>query len=183
MKEVINTNPGLVENDVDGVSCFLACSQMVFRTKTGIKVPSFQELGDIIGRKEGQYSWEYGMLAYMARNGFDVEFISTFNLERLVKEKNSYMYEYFGEEAADDQIKNSDMDQGIKGIEGFLSSKKKKIACRVPTKNDIVNLINEGFYIIPYINQRILQADPGYVAHTILVYGYSDRGVRVHNPG
>jgi len=183
MRELVLRNPGLVENDEDGTSCFLACSQMLLRTGRGIRVPSFDELSEIIHRKPGQYSWEYGMLTYFSKCGFDVGFISTFDLSRLCSEGNDYMYEYFGKEAADDQIQNSDMAQVFEDVREFLRSSGVSIKNRIPTQDDIVQLLCDGFYLIPYVNQRILQADPGYVAHTIFLYGYSLRGVRMHNPG
>lgn len=181
--EILNKNPGLVCNDIDGTSCFLACSQMALRTRTGIAVPSFDELSQIINRKDGQYSWEYGMLTYFVSIGFDVKFISTFNLQRLCDEGDNYMYEYFGEEAAEDQISHSDMEQVRTDVRKFLESTGVGLDYRIPTVDDIKSLIEEGYYLIPYVNQKIFQADPGYVAHTVLVYGYSERGVRMHNPG
>jgi hypothetical protein len=183
MPEITLPNPGLVENDEDGTSCFIACSQMTLRTRKGGRVPSFPELDQVIHRKPGKYSWEYGMLTYFGDNGFDVKFVSSFDLERLVEEGNSYMYEYFGKEAAEDQISNSDMPQAIADVRAFLRSTGVDIQKRVPQRSDISGLLDQGFYLIPYVNQRILQADPGYVAHTIFVYGYSERGVRAHNPG
>lgn len=183
MIEVTLKDPGLVENDTDGTSCFLACSQMVMRTKVGGKVLSFDELSKIIRRKEGEYSWEYAILNYLGLNNFDVKFVSTFDLRRFVGEKEKYMYEYFGKEAAEDQIVNSNMENAYADALSMIENTSIDIDNRVPNIDDIKDLINDGFYLIPYINQRMFQADPGYVAHTIVVYGYSERGVRLHNPG
>lgn len=183
MQEVLNFNPGLVPNDVDGASCFLACSQMVLRTTPGKAILSFEELGKIIHRAPGEYSWEYGLLSHFAESGFKVQIISTFDLHRLVAEGNSYMYEYFGQEAADNQIKHSNMVQGIADVKAFLANSKVRLDYRIPQIKDIKSLLMEGFYLIPYLNQRMLQADDGYVAHTVFVYGFSERGVRMHNPG
>jgi hypothetical protein len=183
MPELLNLNPGLVPNDRDGKSCFLACSQMLLRTQHGVAVPSFDQLSRIIHRKPGQYSWEYAMLTYFASVGFSVRCITTFDLKRLCDEGNSYMYEYFGAEAAEDQIRNSDMDQVRKDMREFLEAPGVDVISRIPEQSDVKSLLAEGFYLIPYVNQRILQADPGYVAHTVFVYGFSSRGVRLHNPG
>jgi hypothetical protein len=183
MREIVNMNPGLVLNGPDGTSCFLACSQMLLRTSPGRGVLSFAELGKLIHKAHGQYSWEYGAFAAFADMGFQVRIITTFDLRRLCDEGNSYMYEYFGKEAAEDQIQHSDMEQVFRDVRLFLEKSSVCIEKRVPQLKDVGKLLSEGFYLIPYVNQRILQADPGYVAHTIFVYGFSERGVRMHNPG
>lgn len=176
-------NPGLVCNDTDDTSCFLACTQMVMRAKNGGSVLSFAEISEIIGRKEGEYSWEYAMLGWLADHGFRVRFISTFDLTKFTENAHDYMHAYFGKEAAEDQISHSNMDVAVAGANAFLAGQDKVIETRVPEREDIEQLIQEGYYLIPYLNQRILQADPGYVAHTVVVYGYSERGVMMHNPG
>jgi hypothetical protein len=183
VNEILNYNPGLVPNDSDGKSCFLACSQMILRTKPGTRVLSFEELGAVIHRRSGEYSWEYAMLTFFSQNGFEVKFISKFDLRRLCDEGNKYMYEFFGTEAAEDQIRNSNMTQALDDARLFLQSSGVQTLCKVPQLADIKQMLNDGFYLIPYVNQRIFQADEGYVAHTILIYGCSSRGVRMHNPG
>jgi len=181
--EFTNFNPGLVPNDCDGKSCFLACSQMVFRTKPGLRVPSLDELSAVINRRSGRYSWEYGMLAYFYENGFEVRFLSLFDLERFTLEGSFYMHEFFGDEAAQDQIENLDMELAIKSTRKFLESDGVQKTRKIPQLSDVRDLLSAGFYLVPYVNQRILQADAGYVAHTIFIYGFSSRGVRIHNPG
>jgi hypothetical protein len=181
--DILNFNPGLVPNGPDGKSCFLSCSQMLFRTLPGIRVPSFAELDELLHRKEGEFSWEYPLLNYFAGVGFEVRYFSTFNLHRFVEEGNPYMYEYFGPEAAENQIKNSDIDQARADTKAFLSDLHVEIIPAVPQLADIRSLLQGGFYLIPYVNQKILQADEGYVAHTVFIYGFSPRGVRIHNPG
>jgi len=182
--ETVLQDPGLVENDSDGMSCFLACTQMVMRSRNGAAVPSFDELGKIIRRKTGEYSWEYAMLSYLSHHGFHVKYITTFDVERLYKEKEKYLYEYLGAEAAQDQIVNSNMSavyEDAKTFAGELSDVVRDV--RVPTCDDIKQLLSDGYYLIPYVNQKILQSNDGYAAHMIVLYGYSDRGVRIHNPG
>lgn len=181
--EIRLLDPGLVENDLDGTSCFLACIQMALRTKLGAAVPSFSDLAAIIHRAPGQYSWEYAMLTHLGQTGFAVRYITTFDPRRLYLEKDRYLNEFFGTEAAADQIAHSDMDSVYNDARIFAESSPVPREVRVPTKQDITSLINSGWYLIPYVNQRILQADLGYAAHMIFLYGYSPRGIRFHNPG
>lgn len=156
---------------------------MIMRTKNGSPVLSFDELSKIIRRKEGEYSWEYRILSYLACNGFYVKYISNFDFSKFIENCRSYMYEYFGEEAAEDQISHSNMEFAVEDAKEFTNCPNSLIFSRTPSKTDIMALIDDGYYLIPFVNQRIFQADDGYVAHSVLVYSYSERGVRMHNPG
>ena len=176
-------DPGFVENAPDGASCLLACIQMVMQTKIGNKVLSFTEMDKILRRKKGEYAWEYALLSYLANDGFETKSISTLDPKRLYSEKESYIYKYYGTEGAKDQITHSNMENVYADARAFAENTKVDLELRVPQKDDITGFLRDGYYLIPYINQRILQADPGIAAHVIFVYGYSNRGVRFHNPG
>lgn len=184
MKEILLTNPGLVENAPDETSCYLSCIQMVMRTKNGGRVYSFDEMDDIQKRPKGCASWEFALLQHLAREGFDCVMIAAFSLARFVKEGEAYLNEFYGKEAAAYMLDHTDdLSVVIDFARQFLEYPQAKYEERVPTLDDVRKAIDEGFYIIPMINQRILQADPGVAMHSVLIYGYSNRGVRFHNPG
>ncbi len=177
-------NPGLVENGPDGASCFHACIQMAMRTKSGGHVYSFQEIDAIQKRSPGFYSWEYAMLDRLSQEGFLCEVISAFSLERFVREGAAYLIEYFGEASAKDQIEHTeDLAAVIDFARQYMMRKTAKYDERIPTLDDVRTAIDNGWYLIPTINQRILQADPDFAMHSVFAYGYSERGVRIHNPG
>lgn len=183
MVEILLDDPGLVENAEDGMSCFHACVQMIMRTQKTAEVFSFADIDKILRRKPGKYSWEYAVLTELVKRKFDVKLIQTFNLERFIDNPEDYLIEYFGEEAGKNQIENSQLDEVIEDAKNFLSSGCEVVQNRVPNLEDVRDLLKEGYFLIPIINQKILQSDPGYVAHSIVLFGFSNRGVRFHNPG
>ncbi|MEA2832111.1 MAG: hypothetical protein QOG66_313 [Methylobacteriaceae bacterium] len=183
MSEFRLENPGLVVNGPDGMSCLHACIQMVMRARQTGAVLSFEQIDSILGRTQGMYSFDYAILNHLAGNGFQVQCIQKFDVAKLVETGGSYFTEFYGEEVGADLILNSEIDKGIDAAKEFMRNERIGKAFRVPRLSEIKSLLRKGYYILPIINQRILQADPGYVSHSILVYGYSDRGLRFHNPG
>ncbi len=176
-------NPGLVENAPDQTSCFLACIQMFMRTKNGGRVYSFDEIDAIQNRKPGYYSWEFAMLERLAREGFEIENIWDFSLKRFLAEKEDYLLAFYGAEGAADVIRHSDMDAVMAAAKAYSQSAMARYSERMPTLDDIRHSIDAGWYMIANINQHVLQANPGVGMHSVFVYGYSERGVRLHNPG
>ena len=175
-------DPGLVLNCSTGEHCVHACFQMVFRTRLGCGVPSFSELDSLMGGIPGKYRWEHGLIAEMPKFGFDVSIIWSFDLERLATNPSAALIEHYGPVVGQETIDKSDMITVAAGAERLLSSSA-LIERRSPSSADLRQILSNGYYVLLTINQRTLQADPGYVAHNVFVFGYSPRGVLIHNPG
>jgi hypothetical protein len=183
MPNIILDDPGLVENGPDGASCVHACFQMLMRLRSIDGVLSFREMDNIMKRKEGMYSWEYALLAHLCKQGYKVKIIQQFDMHRFVEDGSEYIIEYYGEDVGNMYIEKSDVMQAIEDAKNMLSYKQIEIITRIANIRDIQTFITDGFYVLPSINQRILQADAGYVPHLIFIYGISERGIRFHNPG
>ena len=180
--EIRLPDPGLVENSATAEHCVHACFQMIFRTNLGGAVPSFDELDIIMLKKPGLYTWEHGLLARMPSFGFDTKIIWNFNLARLADDTGNYLIEHYGPEVGAENIRNSNLSDVALGARTLLQSDV-AISHDELSLESIRELIADGYYILVTINQRTLQADPGYVAHNVFLYGYSSRGVYIHNPG
>jgi len=176
-------NPGLVLNGPDGMSCFPACVQMVMRARNGVEVPSFRAMDRISRRSEGKYTWEYALLSYLAKSGFEVSVFTRLDFTKLSKAPASYLIEFYGEEVGRDQATNSDLENLSEDIEDFLGQENARWIDAEPTQETLRSELERGCYIIPIINQRILQADAGYVSHAVVIFGVSEEGVTLHNPG
>lgn len=175
-------DPGWVSNTRDGEHCVHACFQMIFRARIGGVVPSFAELDRIMQKLQGKYTWELGLLAQMPSHGFDTRITWTIDLKRLRDDPERYLLEHFGHDVGTDYVANSNLSV-IQAQADELMSSGVRIETRIPDLSEITRSIMAGYYLTVTINQRVLQADPGYAAHSILIYGVSSRGVRVHNPG
>lgn len=182
-QNIILDDPGLVENSERAEHCVHACFQMVFRTLRGGSVPSFIELDQLMNKRPGKYTYEFALLAEMPSRGFETHIIWALDLSELNADPAAFLFRHYGPEVGKVTTANTDLNQLSVDAKLLAASKSVSILQRPASRADVVNLITEGFYLICTVNQRVLQADPGDVAHNILVFGFSSRGVRIHNPG
>lgn len=180
---VLLDDPGLVENSAVAEHCVHACFQMVFRTLRGGSVPSFQELDKLMNKRPRRYTYEFALLAEMPRLGFDTRIVWDLDLLQLCTEPAQFFVQHYGPEVGNVTIENTDLEQLKLDARRLADCKDVVIQHRPATRDDLVTYLEGGYYIMCTVNQRVLQADPGYVAHSILVFGCSPRGVTIHNPG
>ncbi len=156
---------------------------MIFRTRIGGGVPSFDELSALMHKRVGKYTYEFALVADMPNRGFETKVIFDLDLDSLASDPTAFLVRHFGREVGPQIIANTDLDQ-LKADSAVLAAARGITIERRPAiREDIPHLIKEGFYLLATVNQRVLQADSGYSAHTIFIYGCSPRGVIVHNPG
>ncbi|QDK82617.1 hypothetical protein EXU85_30010 [Spirosoma sp. KCTC 42546] len=183
MVEVKLFDPGLVENSKTAEHCVHACFQMLLRTRPGQEVYSFKTLDQIMHKVPGKYTFEYNLVAEMPNLGFKTEIIWEFDLYKLSIDPEKFFLDLLGEEVGKVTIDKSDLETLKLDAKKLNESGEVNIQKRPATFEDIKSKLLDGYYLLCTINQRVLQADPGYVAHTILVFGFNDRGVIIHNPG
>jgi hypothetical protein len=109
--------------------------------------------------------------------------IEAFDVNRFLSSKEEYLLTYLGEEVGADQIAKSDLKVVESDLRAIVALKPNCFLVQEPTLEDIRKYIEGGWYCLCNVNQRILQADDGYVGHMLFVYGVSSRGLRIHNPG
>jgi hypothetical protein len=180
--EIRLSDPGLVENDQSEMRCLHACAQMAFRGAQCKTIPSFDELSLVLDAPEGKYAWSYPLLVHFQKCGFKVQLIEMLQIKKLIASPEEYLIEFFGEMVGRDQIQNSNISKVVVSAKELLMAGV-EIQQREPTRGDIEELISQGYFVIAAVNQRVLQAETGYVGHAIFLFGFSDRGVRFHNPG
>ena len=176
-------DPGLVENSASAEQCVHACFQMIFRTKNSVAVPSFDELDHLMNKRPGKYTYEFALLAKLPSMGFDTRIIWNLDLARISSDPASFFLEHYGHEVGTETIRNTDLNQVSRDALTLLHAHGVNIEHRPAKQEDLISLMLEGFFLMCTVNQRVLQADPGYVAHSIVVFGCSSRGVTIHNPG
>ena len=179
--EILLPDPGLVLNSPDEEHCVHACFQMLYRAVGGISVPSFIEFDRHFEKIKGKYTYEFNLIAEMTRD-FDVKIIWALDMSLLASDPAKEILRHFGTDIGQKYIDNSDLPTLSRHAKR-LAATSVEMQVRPATRNDIFHCIEQGYYLTATINQRVLQADPGYVAHTIFIYGVSSRGVRFHNPG
>lgn len=176
-------DPGLVENSEDAQHCVHACFQMVFRSRIGGGVPSFSELDSLLNKIPNRYTWEHGLLAEMPARGFDTRVVSAMSVLGLANDPHRHIVDFYGDQVGQIYVRYSDLSTVRQGAARLLAAKDVTVEERCPDREDLVDFLRRGYYLILTVNQRTFQADIGYAAHNVLVYGASARGPLIHNPG
>lgn len=177
-------NPGFVPNMKDLAHCFQACLLMAMRSSFYLEIPSIITLDRHLDEVPGKYSWPFAGLRYLGERGFSTVFHGQFDISRFVLKPETYLLSFYGGDEGNDQIQNSDLPSVVKAAKDFMESDVSIIDKSEPNLMSIRSMIDDGYYVIPEVNQRVLQGDwSGYVGHFIFVYGYNENGVIAHNPG
>jgi len=84
-------------------------------------------------------------------------------------------------ESLDWQIKNSDLPKETERIKQYLD-KGLPLEHRVGTRQDIKNFLDDGWLVMLEVNENVIAGIEGYLGHVVLVVGYDDNNVAIHNP-
>jgi hypothetical protein len=156
---------------------------MALRTGHGVAIPSFDELDIVMRTDPLLYTWQYAIMRILAANNFELKMIESFDVNAFLENKEGYLLSYLGEEVGRDQIEKSDLEIVEHDLRSIMRSQPDVFVTKEPSLTDLENHIRDGWYCLCNVNQKILQADEGYVGHMLFVYGTSWRGPRLHNPG
>jgi hypothetical protein len=168
-------------NTPDGTHCFQAAFKMVLKYYWPDKNYSWEQLDSITAKKPDLWGWPGAGLCWLVEQGFTVKSIQLFDYERFVKEGHQYLRQTYGNEVADAQLKYSDFKNEISRGTQFLDEVPYEI--RRPTIDEIKSYLELGFLVIANINSRVLAKKEGYVGHFVVIKGYDDEGLILHDPG
>jgi len=169
------------KNTSDNTHCFQAGLKMILKFFIPNRDFSFEELDVISEKKEGLWTWSMAALIWMQKNDFEVVNIEIFDYNKFIDKGEKYLIEEFGKETAEIQIKKSDIEKERKSSKVFLE--KIKTIKIIPKKQDISNLMNEGYVIVVSLNSRILDDEQGYASHFVIIKGYDDNNFILNDPG
>ena len=171
----------LFENTPDNTHCFQASLKMILKYFLPERDFSFEELDRITAKREGLWTWPFAGVLWMQENGFEVKNIDSFDIQRFIEEGGQYIIDEYGKEVGDAQIKNSDIGQERRLGKEFLDRVETEV--RVPEKEDIQSLMNDGYLVTVNVNSRALNGREGYSGHGIVITGFDESGFRINNPG
>lgn len=168
-------------NTPDNTHCFQAALKMLLKFYFPEKDYSFEELDEKTEKVKDLWTWPTAGLLWMQSLGIGVELVETFDYQQFVKTPEEYLLEFFGKEAGKEQIKNSDLPHEVGLIEKGL--KHFNIENRIPKQHDIVAALEQNKLVCVNINSKVLSGKSGYVGHFVVIKGYYDEGVIIHDPG
>lgn len=177
----MNSKVTFFANSQDGTHCFQACLRMLLKFYLPNRDFSLRELDTISAKVQGLWTWPTAALLWLSENGFEVRNVETFNYEDFASHGGDYLLEYFGEQVGQEQINHSDLAQEVALAEEFI--KKIQSEMRIPEIIDLQQSLDDGRLPCCNVNSRKLNGKPGYSGHFVIVIGYDDDNLILHNPG
>ena len=139
------------------------------------------ELEQMCGYVPGKGTWKAQMMLNLADLGFQTKWIEDFDNPAFVKDPVGYLATILDKEALDWQINNSDLPKEAERIKQYMD-KGLPLEQRKGTRRDIKDLLDGGWLVMLDVNENVIAGVPGYLGHDILVIGYDDKNVTIHNP-
>jgi len=177
----MNTSIPFYHNTPDKTHCFQACIKMLAKHYWSKENYLWEELDKLTAKAKDLWTWPMAGVLWMQQKGVEVIDIETFDYKRFVNEKEQYLLSFYGQEAGLEQIKYSNINQELIYAKEF--KEKVIIQNRIPVKQDLVALLKKGYLLICCINAQALNKKKGYVGHFVLIKGYDDESLFLHDPG
>ncbi|OGK23865.1 hypothetical protein A2954_07185 [Candidatus Roizmanbacteria bacterium RIFCSPLOWO2_01_FULL_37_12] len=146
------------------------------------KTFTWKQLEKLTGKKKDLWTWPMQSLMNMKKKGFDVLHLTLFDYKKFAEFGVIYLKKWVkDEDVVKVQVKNSDI--GYERKNALLYSKSKIQKKVLPTLDDIKKLLNKGCLIICNVNSFILNQKNGFAGHFVVVFGYDDKNLFLHDPG
>ncbi len=168
-------------NTKEGTHCFQACLKMILKYFVPEREFLWEELNKISEKKEGLWTWSMGAIIWFQENGFEAVNVEVFDYQKFIKKGKEYLAEMYGREAAGKTDIKADIEQGREQSKKFLE--KIKIQKRIPEKEEIFDLMEDGYIIMVQVNSMILNKREGYAGHFVVVKGWDDENFIINDPG
>jgi hypothetical protein len=168
-------------NTPDNTHCFQAALRMVLKYFVPEQDFSWEELDKITAKTEGMWTWPMAGLVWMQEHAFEVINVEKFDYERFIKDPKDYLERRFGQDVAQEQIKNSNIPREVEYAKKFI--KLVNTQNRIAVIEEIPELLNEGYLVVANVNSRSLNDKEGYVGHFIVINEYVDGELTIQDPG
>ena len=142
---------------------------------------TMSEVERMCGYVPGKGTWKTQLLLSLNELGFLTRWIEDFDHHKFAADPEGYLTTILDKEALDWQIKNSDLPLEADRMKQYLD-KGLPLEQRKGTRQDIKDLLNGGWLVMLEVNENVIAGTPGYLGHVVLVIGYDDKNVTIHNP-
>ena len=164
-----------------GIHCQEACIKMILGYYWPDKTFSAKQLEAITGYKPEKASWQMQSSIWYVDHGFELIEFSPFDFEQFRRDGMDYIRKTYGDDVAEWQIKNSDIDSVSGQLDDYIA--KVKHMHKKPTLQDIITYMHDGYLIRASVNSGFLDDKDTYVGHSVVVTGFDDRFTWFHDPG
>ena len=165
----------------EGVHCVETSLKMILGYFEPEKEYSIEVLEKITGKQPEKGSWSFQWSIWFVDHGYTVKHYTTFDFEAFITEGISYIRRAYGDETADWQAQNSDVELARSQTKEYLE--KVEVVPKKPTINDIRKEHGVNSLVKPMVNSHVLNNKEGYEGHSVVVLGVDDRNIWFHDPG
>lgn len=168
-------------NTSDNTHCYQAALKSVLSYFLPDKQFTWQELEHMTAKKPNLWTWTAKALITVRQMGFEIIDMDGFDIEAFVKDGGTYLEKEYGKEYADAQVAHSDIpaEQANYAAYQALGIHQKVI----PTLADIKKFLDKGYLLICNVNAKALNNKPGYEGHFVVMIGYDNTHLYLHDPG
>jgi hypothetical protein len=142
---------------------------------------SFEQLDKLSGKKNNLWTWSQRAKINMHKMGFEIVEIENWDIEEFVRTGKKYLEKRYGKEVADIQEEHSDLEQAITDYDDY--GRLNILQNKIPTLNDIQDLLEKGYLVCCNVNSKMLNSKPGYSGHFVTLIGFDDKYLYLHDPG
>jgi hypothetical protein len=168
-------------NTPDDTHCYQAALRSVLKYFLPNNEYHWEELEEMTAKKANLWTWPTQGLITLHKIGFDIIDISDFDIEQFINTGEEYLLQEYGKEVADEQVKHSDIQQERALYKEFIQHI--KFQKRIPKIEDLEYFVEKGYLIICNVNSKALNNQQGYVGHFVVIIGYDDNHLYLHDPG
>ncbi len=142
---------------------------------------NWEEFSRATGFEEGKGTWATASLLWLKSNKFKVIQFDIFDYQDFGNSGGDYLMRKSGKKVGEWQIAHSNIPVEQQRAKELIKSGIWE-KC-VPTVEDIKNYLNDGYLITCLVNAAKLNGGQGYVGHAVVVKGFDDMNLFLHDPG
>ena len=161
------------------------CQEVSLQSTLGYFEPdtyySFDRMCEITGKLPDKAVWAFEYSIWLVDNGYEVKRMTTVDYPAFAKKGIDYIRKSYGDEIADWQLENSDVDGALEKVSEYLE--KVQIVKRKPTVEDIREAMEDGWVAKVMVDSGVLNDLGKYVGHTVVVTDYGLGSVTFHDSG
>ena len=168
-------------NTADDTHCLQAAFRMMLKYFLPEQDFSWKELDKMSHKEPGKGTWWFPMLLEIEKIGLRTKYIEKFDYKCFLEEGNSYVIEFYGSEAGSWYLQKSNLLDVKPLIGDFLANSQGQQ--RVAGLKDLDELLATGWLVGIDLNAKVLNGQPGFSSHMVLVFGKKSQNYVLHDPG
>lgn len=172
---------GFYPNTSDDTHCFQAVLKMILKYFYPEEDYSWQELDRKTAKVESLWTWPMAGILWLKEKGLYIRLIDPFDYKKFVEIGGQYLIDEYGDEVGNEQIQHSDIEQERELTKQYIE--KVGIEKRIPELIEIKDYLEAGYLVGCNVNSKKLNRQEGYVGHFVIVKGFDDNRLIIHDPG